>query len=126
MSNDIENIKIKEKENLKTIMPNTSGKARSFIEKQLFSIKEKTNLMTDTITNKLFDTNLLTVLREDLHILNDDINELRKQNNEIIKSEVFLFQILDNMRKEINKKYDDGKFYIEMPLYIKNHFRIDS
>jgi hypothetical protein len=104
-----------EKEKIEVIKPKT------FIERQVEAIKEKTNLMTDTITNKLFDTNLLTALREDLHKLDERINDVREQYNEIAEGEIFLFQMLDEIRIELNRVV---KTDIKIPNHIKKHFRV--
>lgn len=81
---------------------------KGYIINQLNKLKEKTNMMTDTITNNLFDTNLLTALREDLH-------KLIQQNNDIIMGEVFLFQLIQKICDKEN---------INIPNHIKKHFRI--
>lgn len=104
MKNEIKDVDII-KENLKE---------KGFISKKLKKAVEKMNLMTDTITSKVFDTNLITALREDLH-------KLIEQNNEIVKGECFLFQTLDIIRKQLN---EIKGINIQIPDYIKKHFEL--
>lgn len=81
-----------------------------FIKKQLEKLKNKSNLMTSTITGKLFDNNLLTALQSDFH----KIIDLTNQN---ILSDLYIYQILKLICEKEN---------IIIPDYIKNHFRLEK
>ena len=78
------------------------------IKDKIDEVKFKADSVITSVTNKAFDMNLLKAIKK-------DFETIIEQENEIIKSQVFLFQILKILCEQ-NK--------ISIPQYIKNHFRI--
>lgn len=84
----------------------------SIINKQLDKIKQKSDMMVDTITNKLVDENLLKAISKDFKNLSSDVTE---KINEMILSQTYIYQILKLLCEEKN---------IIIPKYIKDYFRL--
>jgi len=79
------------------------------IKDKIEEVKSKSDAVINAVTNKAFDVNLLKAIGKDFDFI-------IQQQNDIIKGEVFLFQLL----KPLIEK--EG---ISIPNHIKKHFTIE-
>ena len=85
------------------------GLFKDKITDKVQEVKIKSDAIIESVTNKVFDVNLLKAIKKDFDFIIE-------QQNDIIKANVFLYQILKMFCEE--KK-------IEIPQHIKNHFRLE-
>jgi len=82
---------------------------KEVISEKAEEVKIKSDMLISGITNKAFDINLLKAIKKDFYFIIE-------QQNDLIKGEIFLFQVLKMICEEKN---------ISIPQHIKNHFRLN-